>query len=214
MVTTTADAAASYGAVLQETIIPARWYLALEMEKGQILRIVDIEGQQVADVVFFNRDNLAEKFSPMNTVTLNRHIYLSNGGDIYSDQANVMCRIVADTVRRHDFIAGSCSIGTNTIRYGDEAIGKATCRGNLTLALSPYGIAMKDIPYTFNVFMNWRVEPDGTYVYDSPISKAGDYIDLRAEMGLLVGISNCPQELNPCNGFNPTPLKVVVYAGA
>jgi uncharacterized protein YcgI (DUF1989 family) len=72
---------------------------------------------------------------------------------------------------------------------------------------------MKDIPYTFNVFMNWRVEPNGTYVYDSPISKSGDYIDLRAEMDLLVGISNCPQELNPCNGFNPTPLKVVVYAG-
>ena len=201
------------GRVVRETVIPARWYLALELDRGQVLRIVDVEGQQVADVVFFNRNNLAEKFSPNNTVTLNRNIYLSNGGKLYSDQANVMCSIVADTVRRHDLLAGACSIGTNTVRYGDKAIGKATCRGNLTLALSPYGIPMKDVPYTFNVFMNWPVSEDGTYTPDSPRSKAGDYLDLRAEMDLIVAISNCPQELNPCNGFEPTALKVVVFEG-
>ena len=214
MATRTADPARQYGAVVQETVIPARWYLAVELSKGQVLRIIDLEGQQVADVVFFNRNNLIEKFSPNNTVTLNRNIYLSDGGKLYSDQANVMCSIVADTVRRHDLLAGACSIGTNTVRYGDKAIGKATCRGNLTLALSPYGIPMKDIPYPFNVFMNWPVSPDGTYTPDSPTSKAGDYIDLRAEMDLIVAISNCPQELNPCNGFAPTDMKVVVYGGS
>src|SRR5438045_809808 len=123
------DPAKEYGPVARETVIPARWYLALELERGQVLRIVDLEGQQVSDIVFFNRHNLAEKFSPNNTVTLNRNVYLSNGGSLYSDQANVMCTVVADTVGRHDFIAGSCSVGPNTLRYGGQAIGKAPCRG-------------------------------------------------------------------------------------
>jgi urea carboxylase-associated protein 1 len=205
------DPAKEYGPVARETVIPARWYLALELERGQVLRIVDLEGQQVSDVVFFNRHNLAEKFSPNNTVTLNRNVYLSNGGSLYSDQANVMCTVVAGTVGRHDFIAGSCSLGTNLLRYGDKAIGKATCRGNLTLALSPYGIPMKDVPYTFSVFMNAPVQADGTFILDSARSKPGDYVDLRAEMDLLVAISNCPQELNPVNGPGPSPIEIVVY---
>jgi uncharacterized protein len=206
------NAASGYGEVLGETVIPARGYLALEVTSGQVLRIVDLEGQQVADVVFFNRHNLAEKFSPNNTVTLNRNVYLSDGGRLYSDQASVMCTIVADTVGRHDFIAGSCSEGTNRLRYGEQALGKATCRGNLTLALSPYGIPMKDIPYTFSVFMNAPVESDGAFTIDAARSEPGDYVDLRAEMDLLVAISNCPQELNPVNGPGPSPIKVVLYA--
>src|SRR5712691_4180298 len=113
-----ADPDSGYGRVVQETVIAARSYLALELRKGQVLRILDLEGQQVADVVLFNRDNLAEKFSPNNTVTLNRNIYLSHGGSLYSDQANVMCTVLADTVGRHDFIAGMCSDGTNRLRYG------------------------------------------------------------------------------------------------
>ena len=201
----------SYGSILQETVIPARGYLALELRRGQVLRILDLEGQQVADVVFFNRDNLAEKFSPNNTVTLNSNVYLSQGGTLYSDQANAMCTIVADTVGRHDFIAGSCSEGTNRLRYGERAFGKATCRGNLTLALSPYGIPMKDVPYTLSVFMNAPVQPDGTFTLGSAHSKPGDHLDLRAEMNLIVAISNCPQELNPVNGPGPTTIKVVLY---
>jgi urea carboxylase-associated protein 1 len=206
------DRAKSYGDLVQEMVIAARGYAALELPKDQVLRIVDLEGQQVSDVVFFNRHNLAEKFSPNNTVTLNRNVYLSSGGTLYSDQANPMCSIAADTAGRHDFIAGSCSEGTNRLRYGDRAHGKATCRGNLTLALSPYGIPMKDIPYTFSVFMNAPVESDGGFTIDSARSKPGDYVDLKAEMDLLVAISNCPQELNPVNGPGPSPIKVVVYA--
>src|SRR5436190_18421994 len=101
MATQTVDPAGQYGGVVRETVIPARWYLAVELSKGQVLRIVDLEGQQVADVVFWNRRNLAEKLSPNNTVTLNRNIYLSNSGSLYSDQANVMCSIVAVTDRPH-----------------------------------------------------------------------------------------------------------------
>jgi urea carboxylase-associated protein 1 len=205
------DPAKAYGRVVRETVIPARWYLAIELSQGQVLRIVDLEGQQVADIVFFNRNNLAEKFSPNNTVTLNRNVYLSNGGRLYSDQANVMCTIVVDTVGRHDFSAGSCSLGTNLLRYGGKAICKATCRGNLTLALSPYGIPMKDVPYTFSVFMNAPVQADGMFILDSARSKPGDYVDLKAEMDLVVAISNCPQELNPVNGPGPSPIKIVVY---
>jgi urea carboxylase-associated protein 1 len=207
------ERAKSYGDLVQEMVIAARGYAALELLKDQVLRILDLEGQQVSDVVFFNRQNLAEKFSPNNTVTLNRNVYLSSGGTLYSDQANPMCSIVADTVGRHDFIAGSCSEGTNRLRYGQRAEGKATCRGNLTLALSPYGIPMKDIPYTFSVFMNAPVESDGGFIIDSARSKPGDYVDLKAEMDLLVAISNCPQELNPVNGPGPSPIKAMVYQG-
>jgi urea carboxylase-associated protein 1 len=208
-----ADPFRSYGSIIQETVLPARSYLTFELRTGQVVRIIDLEGQQVADMVFFNLNKLAEKFSPNNTVTLNGNVYLSNGGKLYSDQANVMCSLVADTVGRHDFIAGSCSEGTNRLRYGEQAIGKATCRGNLTLALSPHGIAMKDIPYTFSVFMNAPVAPDGGFTIDSARSKPGDYIDLQAEMDCLIAISNCPQELNPVNGPGPSPLKLVVYSG-
>jgi uncharacterized protein YcgI (DUF1989 family) len=117
--------------------------------------------------------------------------------------------ITADTVGVHDLISGSCSEYTNAFRYGVR--GTPNCRSNFERALKPYGIPLAEIPYSFNVFMNTPVAADGKTGIQEPKSKAGDYLDLRANIDLLIAVSNCPQERNPCNAFNPTSLGAVVY---
>ena len=118
--------------------------------------------------------------------------------------------IVEDTCGRHDLLAGSCSEGTNRFRY--DIPGTPNCRSNFETALRPFGLPLKEVPYSFNVFMNVPIESDGKVSIQEPTSKPGDHIDLRAESDLIVGISNCPQERNPCNAFNPTPVRMIVTA--
>lgn len=200
------------GEIVRDEVLEARGFMAVELTRGQVLRIEDIEGVQCSDLVFYNRHDFEERYSPSYTVNLNRHIYLAQGGSLYSTRCNKLLTIVADTVGRHDCICGSCSPELNALRYGDRAIGKRTCRENLADAVAPYGIAPSEIPHSFNNFMNFSVAESGEISYGETVSKAGDYIDLRADMDVLAGISNCPQELNEANGFNPTALRIVVYA--
>lgn len=198
---------------ISDVTLQAKGHMALELDQGQILRVEDIEGEQCSDIVFYNRHNFDERYSPANTVNLNKHIYLGLGCSLYSTWANKLMTITADTVGRHDCICGSCSPELNRMRYGDKAIGKRTCRENLEDALAPYGLGATDIPYSFNNFMNFSVAESGEISYGVTVSKPGDYIDLRADMDVLIGISNCPQELNEANGFNPTALRVAVFEG-
>jgi uncharacterized protein YcgI (DUF1989 family) len=185
--------------------------IAFETDRGQTVRIIDLEGQQVADWVCFNRHRREEKFSPPNTVMINGSLRPTRGYSLWSDEASKMFTIVNDTVQLHDVIAGACSRFTNKVRYGLD--NTPNCRDNLALALGPYGIGWKDVPYAFNVFMNVPVGADGRVSNAAPISRAGDFIDLLAEMDCLVGISNCPQVLNACNAFRTKPLKLIVYEG-
>jgi urea carboxylase-associated protein 1 len=191
-----------------EEIIPARGRLAFKLYAGQVLRIVDIEGKQVADLVCFDADDHEDKLSVNNTGLMNKTIFITTGHSLYSTKATKLMTIIDDTVGVHDLIAGSCSEGTNRVRYGVR--GTPNCRSNFEQALGSHGIPLREVPYSFNVFMNVPVTREKTEIIE-PTSKPGDYIDLRAERDLLVAISNCPQERNPCNGFNPTPLKVIVY---
>jgi len=143
-----------------------------------------------------------------NTGLMNKTIFITSAHSLFSTRATKLMTIVDDMVGVHDLIAGSCSEGTNRLRYGVR--GTPNCRSNFEQALAPHGIPLREVPYSFNVFMNVPVTPEKTEIIE-PVSNPGDYIDLRAERDLLVAISNCPQERNPCNGFNPTPLEVVVY---
>jgi len=195
--------------VLRDEIIEARGRTAFTVEAGQTVRIVDLEGQQVADVVCFVKDDPAEKLSVHNTALIQGSLYIGSGHVLFSDRCRPLMRITADSCGRHDLIAGSCSEGTNRHRYG--VAGTPNCRSNFEAALEPFGIPLKEIPYSFNVFMNVPVQPDGRMAIVEPTSKAGDTIELRAEMDLIVAISNCPQERNPCNAFKPTSLRVTVY---
>lgn len=192
----------------EETIAPAG-HFAAEIRKGQVLRIVDLEGQQVADLVTINAGNLAEKLSVMNTISLNKQVFPRVGYVLYSDEARGMMTIIADTCGVHDMLAGACSSFTNEKRYGVKDT--KNCRDNLAAALKPWGISWKDVPFNMNVFMNCPIASDGNWSIQVPKSKAGDYIDFRAEMDVIAAFSNCPQVHNACNGFHLTPLKAIIY---
>jgi len=200
------------GPLTSEVEMPPGGWLALEARRGDVVRIIDVEGQQVADFVCFSLARLEEKFSPPNTLLINGNVRPGIGYALWSDEASRMFTIVGDTVGLHDVIAGACSRFTNKVRYGVDDT--PNCRDNLARAVAPYGLRWKDVPYAFNVFMNVPIEPDGRVYNAEPRSQAGDFIDLRADMDCLVAISNCPQVLNPCNAYRTKPLRVLVYRPA
>jgi len=195
--------------IVTEDVIPPKGNYARIVYRGQVLRITDLEGQQVADFLCFNRDDLEDKLSVENTLLINGTIYITKGHHLYSSKCRRMFTITEDTCGRHDLICGSCSEYTNAFRYGIR--GTQNCRTNFAEALAPYGITPNITPYSFNIFMNAPVKPDGSIAIEQPVSKPGDFIELRAEMDCIIAISNCPQERNPCNAYRPTKLGVMVY---
>jgi uncharacterized protein YcgI (DUF1989 family) len=138
--------------ILRDEKVAPAGHFATEVRKGQVLRIIDLEGQQVADLVTFNARNLSEKLSVMNCVNLNKQVFPRVGYVLYSDEANAMMTIIADTCGVHDMLAGACSRFTNERRYGVKDTNN--CRDNLAAALEPWGIGWKDVPFNMNVFMN------------------------------------------------------------
>jgi len=195
-----------------DEIIPAKGHWAAEMTAGETLRIIDVEGQQAVDLICYNRHDLAEKFWAAHTAKLNRTIYVSEGHVLYSDRARSMMTITRDRVGVNDLICGSCSFDLDVFRYGSEKANKG-CMDNFAESIAPWGLTRADIPMCFNIFLSYPVQEEGFVSLEDtePPSKAGDFMDLRAEMDLLVSISNCPQENNPCTGFNPTPLRAQIF---
>lgn len=200
------------GRVIEARVIPAREFHAVPMAKGQTLRIIDVEGQQVMDLVAFNPHDPAEKLSMVWTNVLNRSWRITEGHVLYSNRAAAMFRITEDTVGMNYSGGGFCTDDANFVRYGVR--GTRNCADNLTRALAPYGITRRDLDEAccFNVFMNIAYDPDGTFEIRAPICRAGDHMDLEAQRDVLVGMSCCPQERNPGSGFTPTPMKVILYA--
>jgi hypothetical protein len=197
------------GRVEFETTLAPRGHIAREIAKGEVLRVVDLEGRQVGDLVAFSRADMGEKFWISNTVRLNGTVFVTTGHVLYSELSRPMFTIVADTCGRHDLLAGSCNAEIDKVRYGVEA--HHGCVESFLAALAPYGIARRDIPMSLNLFMNCPVEASGAWTIATPVSKPGDYVDLRAEMDCVFALSNCPQDLNPCNDGRLKPLHVVIY---
>lgn len=207
MATTPADAPP--GRILREDVIPPKEYLGVPLYKGQVIRIIDLEGQQVPDVVFYNLHDPKEKLSTNNTMLILKKWRVTTGDPLFSDEGREMVTIVADTVGVHHLSGGCCNEPANWRRYGVR--GTRNCRSNLALAAAELGITEKEVPGVIAPFMKVVRYEDGRYEIELPPSKPGDYIDFRAEMDVFVAISNCPQDKNPCNGFNPTALKTIVY---
>lgn len=199
------------GKIVKDVTIPAREYLALEAKKGQVVRFIDIEGQQVFDVTVFSLNDLEERQSCWHTRGINETWHITEGHSVYSQLANKMYTIIDDKVGKNVYDGGFCTEEINYVRYGIR--GTLNCRDNLTMAVAPHGLTKKDIQEDGNcgLMMDLQPAPDGSYIIRVPIKQPGRYVDILAEMDLLVAISNCPQERNPCNAFNPTPVKVVVY---
>ena len=201
--------------IIQEAVIPAREYFALTIKKGQILRLVDLEGQQVIDVVFFNLHDLEERVSCVATTVFNKTLHITKGHYVISQKCNKMFRIIEDKVSPRGptggWTGGYCNDDINYARFGIR--GTRNCRDNIAMAIAPYGLTKKDFneDCCVSLFMNLCEDANGVWEIREPVSKPGDYMDLQAEMNCLVAISNCPQDRSPCNAFNPTPIKAVVY---
>jgi len=193
-----------------DTTIPAGETWARVLQPGELLRIVDLQGKQAVDFLCYNAKDSAERYNAADTMKYAKTIFLTTGHGLYSDLGRRLFTIVADTCGRHDTIGGCCSAESNEFRYGVKDT--PSCRANFLRALAPFGLGKKDVVANVNFFMNVPVEPDGTMGIVDGRSKAGDYVELRAEMEVLAVISNCPQTHNPCNGFNPTPIRVVLSA--
>lgn len=181
--------------------------------KGQFLRVVDLEGNQAVDTLFYNASSAEERYSAQDTIREQGSLYLSTGSRLLSNEGNVMLTIVADTCGRHDTLGGACSAESNTVRYALEKRQMHSCRDNFLLALarSDCGLTKRDLPSNINFFMNVPVTEDGSLTFADGISAPGRYVEMRAHMDVIVLISNCPQLNNPCNAYNPTPIRVLVW---
>jgi uncharacterized protein len=197
------------GVIERRWIIPAREYAAFTMSRGEVLRFVDTEGKQVPDLVFFNANDLSEEINLGNSLLLNKRRDFVEGDILYSIICNPMMTITGYSNSTSYSYGPMCSEELNRIRYG--VANTRNCRDNFAMALEDWGLDRRSIPNAFVPFMNVGVNDAGTFEIREPTSMPGDYYDLRAEMDLVVGVSNCPQERNPCNGFNPTSMGIVIY---
>ena len=200
-------------AVHDEVIAAGEPWLG-DVEQGQILRIVDLEGNQAVDTLFYNAHNTEERYSAVDTIRAQGNIYLTTGTPLRSNLGASMLTIIEDTCGRHDTLGGACSAESNTVRYALEKRHMHSCRDNFLLALArhDHGLSKRDLPSNINFFMNVPVTSDGALRFEDGISAAGRYVQLRAQMDVLVLISNCPQLNNPCNAFNPTPIQILIWA--
>ena len=194
-------------------VVPAGEPFMRRVARGQVLRILDLEGNQAVDTLFYNADDTEERYDANNTIRGQNNIYLTAGTTLLSNEGNPMLTITADTCGRHDTLGGACSAESNTVRYALEKRHMHACRDSFLLALAEYdhGMSKRDLPSNINFFMNVPVTPDGRLTFEDGISAAGRYVEMRAEMDVLVLISNCPQLNNPCNAYNPTPVEVLVW---
>jgi hypothetical protein len=189
--------------------IPPRSGTAFTLDKGQRLKVIDPEGEQVADLLAFSRADLDEVISSGRTLDYASRIFLTTGDPIYSNRSNVLLRIVEDTVGRHDFLLTPCSADTFRIIYGDEAPHRG-CFGNLAAALAPYGVTPDRIPTAFNVFMNVVVDGGtGALTVEAPLSRAGDSITFEAETDLLIGLTACSALQSNNYAFKPIRYEIL-----
>ncbi len=198
----------------QSLIVRAGDYYLGTVKAGQVLRIVDLEGNQAADTLFYNAADISERYSATDTIATQGNLYLTAGTVLKSNLLRDMLTIVADTCGRHDTIGGACATESNTVRYALEKRCMHACRDSWLLALQEHddcGLTKADITHNINFFMNVPVSPEGGLKFADGISAPGKYVELQAHMDVLVLISNCPQLNNPCNAYNPTPIEVLIW---
>ena len=196
------------------TLIPAGEYYFAPLYQGESLRIVDVKGNEAADTLFFDLHDPSERYSAVDTLREQKNVYLSTGSVLRSNRNRPLLTISADTCGRHDTLGGACASESNTVRYGLEKRYMHSCRDNWMLAIAEhpeFAIDKRDIAHNINFFMNVPITPQGRLTFADGISAAGKYVEMIAEKDVIVLISNCPQLNNPCSGFDPTPLEVIVW---
>jgi uncharacterized protein len=187
------------------------------VNKGQTFRILDLEGNQAVDTLFYNAEDPEERYSAVDTIQRQGSLYLTTGSVLYSSEGRPMLTVVADTCGRHDTLGGACAAESNMVRYALDKRPMHSCRDNFMHALAHCDCAhqrrmsKRDICANINFFMNVPVTPEGGLTFADGISAPGKYVEMHAEMDVVVLVSNCPQLNNPCNAYNPTPVRMLVW---
>lgn len=194
-------------------IVPAGEPWSHVLKRGQVLRFVDVEGNQAADTLFYDAQDPENRYSASDTIRRQGALYLTTGTRLISTGGDVLLTIVADTCGRHDTLGGACSRESNTMRYAHEKEFMHACRDSFIRGAQECGchLGKRDITCNINFFMNVPVTPDGRLTFEDGVSGPGRYVELRAERDVLCLLSNCPQLNNPCNGYNPTPIEVLIW---
>jgi urea carboxylase-associated protein 1 len=181
--------------------------------RGQTLRIVDVEGNQAVDTLFFDADDPTNRYSAVDTLREQGNVYLTTGTRLLSSEGDVLLTIVADTCGRHDTLGGACAAESNQVRYALEKHYMHNCRDTFLLEIQTQldGLGKRDITHNINFFMNVPVTPEGKLTFEDGVSGPGRYVELRAERDVTLLISNCPQLNNPCNAYDPTPIRILIW---
>ena len=198
--------------IVLDEVVPARAPWDHVVRKGEVLRIVDLEGNQAVDFLMYAAADDAERYSAQDTIAAQGNIFLRTGSVLLSNEGNPMATVLGTSVAYHDTIGGACSCESNTLRYGHHTKSQHACVENFLQANGRHGRGKRDMVSNINWFMNVPVEADGALGIVDGISAPGLYVDIRAEMDLVAVVSNCPQINNPCNGFDPTPVRMIIAA--
>jgi len=190
----------------QEIFVPAASARAFEAKAGDYITIVDVEGQQVGDFVALNALDHTEELSPAYTRSMLNRIYLRGDDRLFSNLRRPLLTIVHDDVGRHDMLRPACDAARYELVFGMK--GHRNCLDNLTGALAAYGIDRWGMPEPFNIFQNTRVDSDGNFIAQPPLSKPGDRIVLQTSADLIGAVAACAQDQIPVNGFKLSPLLI------
>ena len=202
--------------IVSDTLVPARAPYSAVLKKGEVMRIIDVQGQQAVDALFYNAHDTSERYSAQDTLAAQAvqggRYDLATGSVLISTELRPMVKIVADSCGFHDTCAGACSCESNAVRFGYETRFMHACRENFLLLANKHGMSKRDIVSNVNFFMNVPIRANGELTVDDGVSEPGGYVELEAQMDTLVLISNCPQVNNPCNGFSHTPIQIIISA--
>lgn len=201
------------GQVIEDTIVPPRAPWSIQMNRGQKLRLIDLEGCQAVDFLCFGSERYrdqVERYHMPNSVKIPGQVMLSTGSVLYSQFARPMMTVLADSCGGHDTIFGCCSFEVDRVRYG--AVNAESCQRNFERELATHGLGPEHVVPNVNWFMNVPIGPDGHAEIVESQSRPGDHVDLLAEMDLLVVLSNCPEELNPAAGDGPSPIRAITWS--
>ncbi|WP_078434759.1 urea amidolyase associated protein UAAP2 [Metabacillus halosaccharovorans] len=198
---------------IYDHVIPAGDGWMHELQPGQVVRIIDVEGNQAADTLFYHAEDPEDHYSAVATIAGQQNIYLSTGTVLRSESNKELLRIVADTCGRHDTLGGACSAQSNTVRYSHDTLPMHNCRDTFMLQLTKYDVRFtkRDLAPNINFFMNVPVTPEGGLTFADGVSAPGRYVEVQSIVKTIVLISNCPQLNNPCNAYNPTPVRVLIW---
>ena len=196
---------------IYEQIVPAKQPWSRVIAAGDVLKITDLEGQQAVDFLCYDAVDPTDRYSSMNTVKVQGSVYVGLGTVLYSDRGTALMTVIEDTVGRHDTIYGCCSAANNRLRYGVETT--ESCYANFEAELARHGMGKDAIVSNVNWFMSVPVLEDGAAGIARAELLPNSHVSLRAERDVLAVLSNCPEMHNPCNGYNPTPIRVEVLRG-